>query len=37
MYDMILTQHGEATPYALITFADGTMEVVFILEDMKEE
>jgi len=37
MNDMILTRHGEATPHALITFADGTMEVVFILEDMKEE
>jgi hypothetical protein len=34
---MMLTRHGEATPYALITFADGTTEVVFILEDMKEE
>jgi hypothetical protein len=30
---MIQTRHGEATPHMLITFADGTMELVLILED----
>ena len=30
---MIQTRHGQATPHMLITFADGTMEVVLILED----
>ena len=30
---MIQTRHGEATPHMLITFADGTTELVLILED----
>lgn len=30
---MIQTRHGQATPHMLITFADGTMELVLILED----
>ena len=30
---MIHTRHGEATPHMLITFADGTTELVLILED----
>ena len=39
---MIATRHGNATPHMLITYRDGTQEVVFILEDanhipLKEE
>ena len=30
---MIQTRHGEATPHMRITFADGTTELVLILED----
>ena len=30
---MIQTRHGQATPHMLITFADGTSELVLILED----
>jgi len=30
---MIQTRHGQATPLMHITNADGTMEVVLILED----
>ena len=30
---MIQTRHGQATPHMLITFADGTSELILILED----
>lgn len=30
---MIQTRHGKATPHMLITFADGTSELILILED----
>ena len=34
---MIQTRHGEATPHMFITFADGTSELILILEDTQEE
>ena len=30
---MIQTRHGRETPHMLITFADGTSELILILED----
>lgn len=30
---MIQTRHGEATPHMHITNADGTIEIILILED----
>ncbi len=30
---MIQTRHGQTTPHMLITFADGTSELILILED----